>query len=60
SLGNDSFEPSWSPDGTTIAFSTAGAISLLDVVTDEERVLTDPENNDSSPAWVPRPEDEDG
>ncbi len=60
SLGNDSFEPAWSPDGTTIAFSTAGAISVLNVETDEERVLTDPDNNDSSPAWVPRTEPEDG
>lgn len=58
--GDDSFEPSWSPDGATIAFSTGGAISAIDVETGEEQILTDPDNNDSSPAWAPRPEGEDG
>jgi len=51
--GDDSFEPAWSPDGETIAFSEAGAIVALDVETGEERTLTDPEHNDSSPAWRP-------
>jgi TolB protein len=52
--GEDSIEPAWSPDGETIAFSEAGAIVAIDVATGEERTLTDPENNDSSPAWKPQ------
>ena len=52
--GEDSFEPAWSPDGKTIAFAEAGAIVAIDVETGEERTLTDPENNDSSPTWRPR------
>jgi TolB protein len=51
--GEDSFEPAWSPDGKTIAFSEAGAIVAIDVGTGEERTLTDPANNDSSPTWRP-------
>jgi TolB protein len=55
----DSFEPAWSADGKTIAFSKGGAIFAIDVETGDERMLTDPKNNDSSPAWRPRPEGED-
>ena len=51
-----SFEPSWSPDGKTIVFSDAGALVAIDVESGEERILTDADNNDSSPAWAPRPE----
>lgn len=50
----DAFEPAWSPDGSEIAFSRDGAIvvTTLDGV---ERRLTDPADNDSSPAWNPAP-----
>ena len=51
--GEDAFDPDWSPDGETIAFSRGGAIVAIDVETGDERMLTDPENNDSSPAWRP-------
>ena len=54
--GEDSFEPDWSSDGTQIAFSTEGAISTIDVDSGDEEVLTDPDNNDSSPDWAPRTE----
>jgi len=49
---SDAFEPAWSPDGQTIAFSRDGAIELIDAAGSIER-LTDPEDNDSSPAWNP-------
>ena len=52
--GDDSFEPAWSPDGKTIAFSEAGAIVAIDVANGEQRTLTDAENNDSSPTWNPK------
>jgi TolB protein len=54
---DDAFEPSWSPDGRTIAFSRGGAIVTVDSDGRIEEV-TDPENNDSSPAWNPNPPDE--
>jgi TolB protein len=57
--GEDSFEPAWSSDGKTIAFSKEGAIFAIDVDTGEERMLTEPKNNDSSPDWRPRPGGED-
>jgi Tol biopolymer transport system component len=48
----DAFEPSWSPDGTEIAFSRGGAI-VTATLAGAERQLTNPEDNDSSPAWKP-------
>jgi TolB protein len=51
---DDSFEPAWSPDGKTIAFSRGGAIVMIDLDGNEEEI-TDRDNNDSSPAWNPRP-----
>ena len=57
--GEDAFDPDWSPDGATIAFSRGGAIVAIDVETGDERLLTDPENNDSSPAWRPDSTDDD-
>lgn len=53
----DAFEPAWSPDGETLAFSRGGAIVTVDEEGDEVQ-LTDPVNNDSSPAWNPAPPDE--
>jgi Tol biopolymer transport system component len=54
----DSFEPAWSTDGSSIAFSENGAIHLASVVAEgASRVeeITDPADNDSSPAWNPAP-----
>lgn len=55
---SDAFEPSWSPDGQTIAFSRDGAIVTI---AEDGNVteITDPESNDSSPAWNPKPPAED-
>jgi Tol biopolymer transport system component len=48
----EAFEPAWSPDGSEIAFSRDGAI-VVTTLAGAERNLTDPEDNDSSPAWNP-------
>jgi Tol biopolymer transport system component len=63
---DDSFEPAWSPDGTSIAFSENGAIHRATVDAEggsSVEEVTDPDDNDSSPAWNPVPparEDEEG
>lgn len=48
----DAFEPAWSPGGTDIAFSRDGAI-VVTTLAGVEQQLTNPEDNDSSPAWNP-------
>jgi TolB protein len=50
----DAFEPAWSPDGEILAFSRGGAIVTIDAEGNEVQ-LTDPDDNDSSPAWNPSP-----
>jgi Tol biopolymer transport system component len=55
----DAFEPAWSPDGTEIAFSSDGAI-VATTLAGETRQLTDPDTNDSSPAWNPAPDAKEG
>jgi Tol biopolymer transport system component len=55
----DSFEPAWSTDGNSIAFSENGAIHLASVVGEgasQVEEITDPADNDSSPAWNPAPQ----
>jgi Tol biopolymer transport system component len=56
----DMFEPSWSPDGSTIAYSEDGAIFTVELGGGDVKKLTNAENNDSSPAWNPKPPAEDG
>jgi Tol biopolymer transport system component len=53
----DAFEPSWSPDGTTIAFSRGGSIVMVDPAGSVQEI-TDPDDNDSSPVWNPKPPSE--
>lgn len=49
----DEIQPAWSPDGKLIAFSKDGAIVVAPSGAGGEKALTDPKDNDSSPAWKP-------
>ena len=51
----DAFEPAWSSDGKTLAFSRGGSILTIDRSSAQPKVLTEPDDNDSSPDWNPRP-----
>ena len=53
------FEPSWSPDGSKIAFSEGGSIFTVELGGGGVEKLTDTENNDSSPTWNPVTSEED-
>ena len=52
---SDDFEPSWSPDGSKIAYQESGAIFTIELGGGDVQRLTLQENNDSSPAWNPKP-----
>ncbi|MEP7225358.1 MAG: DPP IV N-terminal domain-containing protein [Actinomycetota bacterium] len=56
----DNFEPSWSPDGSKIAYQEDGAVFTVELGGGNVEKLTDNVNNDSSPAWNPKPPAEDG
>ena len=52
---NDTFDLGavWSPDGKTIAFQRNGSIVTVPLGPGDESVLTNSNDNDSSPAWNP-------
>lgn len=50
---NVSFYPSWSPDGTTLAFADASHIALVNVDTNQRVDLATTGENDEWPAWSP-------
>ena len=47
-------EPSWSPDGKTLAFSLFGSIWQVDAAGGEARQLTTSERYHAHPVWSPR------
>jgi TolB protein len=52
---DDNFEPSWSPDGSKIAYQEDGAIFTVELGGGDVEKLTDNDTNDSSPVWNPKP-----
>jgi Tol biopolymer transport system component len=50
----DVFEPAFSPDGKQLAYYVDGAIGVRDGA-GAETLITDPDDNTSSPAWNPKP-----
>jgi TolB protein len=52
-MTTDSIQPAWTPDGA-VSFSRDGAIWVLQ--NGQETQLTSGDNNDSAPAWNPRPQ----
>lgn len=50
---SDMFEPAWSPDGSKIAYQEGGAIFTVELGGGSVERLTDPDDNDSFPAWNP-------
>lgn len=45
--------PTWSPDGTALAYTSGEDIHVLTVATGASRILTPREGRDGSPAWSP-------
>ena len=45
--------PTWSPDGTEIAYSRSGDIFVADVVTGTETLLIGGPDSENNPAWSP-------